>query len=299
MRCEIIDLEFGGQPEVIAVFVLFGKEGPVLVETGPGSTLARLLSGLADLGVAPSDVRHVLVTHIHFDHAGAAGWWARQGARVYVHPAGATHLIDPERLLASARRIYGDEMDSLWGEILAAPADRVAAVGDGDLIDAGGLGFEVLETPGHAKHHNVYRLGEVGFVGDAMAIRLPGSQWLDLPAPPPEFDLETWQATLERIRRSGIKTAYRTHFGPSDDIDGDLDRLASVLDETAGHVETLLERGRERQEMVASYSRWVRSRLLAAGVEPHDVNRYEIVNPRDMSVDGIARYWRKRAERGA
>ena len=127
MRIETIDLGFRGTPRVIAAFLILGPQAPVLIETGPGSTLPTLLEGLERLGVSPVDVRDVLVTHIHLDHAGAAGWWARQGARVHVHPVGAPHLVDPARLLASSKRIYGEAMDSLWGEVLPAPADRVTA----------------------------------------------------------------------------------------------------------------------------------------------------------------------------
>lgn len=294
MRIETLDLGFQGTPHAIASFLVFGDEGPVLVETGPASTLPVLLERLAEHGVAAADVRHVLVTHIHLDHAGAAGWWARQGARIYVHPKGAPHLVDPSKLLSSATRIYGDKMDTLWGEVVSAPSDRVQAVEDGEEIRAAGLRFTALATPGHASHHHVYRLDGVAFSGDAMAIRLPGLDWIDLPAPPPEFDLEVWKATLERLRSESFEAVYRTHFGPSDEVESELDRLATVLDETAGFVRGLLEQGLERADMLSTYDKWVRTRAVAAGADRAALDAFEVANPRDMSVDGIARYWRKR-----
>ncbi|MDH3744772.1 MAG: MBL fold metallo-hydrolase [Acidobacteriota bacterium] len=297
MRIEILDLEFQQAQQVIASFLLFGDDGPVLVETGPGSTLSALISALASHGVAPGDVRHVLLSHIHLDHAGAAGWWAQQGAQIYVHPRGAPHLVDPSKLLASAQRIYGDRMDSLWGEILPAPSERVTAVGDGEVIDAGGLGFVAIETPGHARHHHAYALGDVAFVGDAMGIRIPGSDWLDLPAPPPEFDLETWKETLIVLEGKKFATVYRTHFGPSSEVSSEADRLAGILDETTGFVGTLVDRELGREEMLTTFEGWVRGRLSEAGADDERVQLYEVVNPRGMSVDGIVRYWRKRVDR--
>src|SRR5690606_8936954 len=121
-----------GMSQVTAVYLLVGPDGPVLIETGPGSTLPAVRAALAAHGFAPADVRAVLLTHIHLDHAGAAGWWAQQGTPIYVHHVGAPHLIDPTKLLASATRIYGDNMGPLWGEMLAAPAERVTPLHDGD-----------------------------------------------------------------------------------------------------------------------------------------------------------------------
>ena len=298
MRIEIIDHDFQGTPHAIASFLVFGDEGPVLVETGPGSTLPNVRRRLAEHGVGPGEIRHVLVTHIHLDHAGAAGWWAQQGATVYVHPVGAPHLIDPGKLLASATRIYGDQMDSLWGEILPAPADRVVAVGDGATIEAGDLRFTALETPGHASHHHVFRLGDVAFTGDAAGIRIPDADLLELPAPPPEFDLEIWKETLARLRRQELTTIYRTHFGVSTAVPAELDRFEALLEETAAYVRGLLDAGLERDAMVANYEAWVQQRARADGADEATLRILEVPNPRYMTVDGIVRYWRKRAERG-
>ncbi len=299
MRIEVLDLEYQDTPHTIAAFLVFsdrgdgGDTGPVLVETGPASTLPALERGLAEHGVTPDDIRHVLVTHIHLDHAGAAGWWAQRGAQVYVHPRGAPHLIDPSKLIASATRIYGDLMDTLWGEVVPAPAERVTVVEDGDVIEVEGLEFAAIETPGHASHHHVYRLEDVLFTGDAAGIRVPGFDWIDLPAPPPEFDLELWKQTLVRLRSEAPRAIYRTHFGPSTEVAAELDVLEGLLDETVNTVRGLIETGIERPELLARYSAWVADQARAAGADEESIRTFEIANPRDMSVDGIVRYLRR------
>ena len=294
MRIETLDLNFGGLAEVIAAFLVFGPEGPVLVETGPGSTLPNLLARLAEHGVEPDEIRHVLVTHIHLDHSGAAGWWAQRGATVYIHEVGAPHLVDPGKLLTSAGRIYGDRMDSLWGETLPAPAERVVAVEDGAVIEVAGLRFDAISTPGHAWHHHVFRLDDVAFVGDAAGIRIGERTWIDLPAPAPEFDLEAWKVSLERLRRESLATIYRTHFGPTGEVNDQLDRFETLLDEGAASVREMLEKGLDREAMSDRFADLMRRRAEALGVDPGAFRAYELANPRIMSVDGIARYWRKR-----
>jgi glyoxylase-like metal-dependent hydrolase (beta-lactamase superfamily II) len=294
VRIETLDLRFQGTAHVIASFLIHGPDGPVLIETGPGSTLPTLLEELGRRDLRPGEIRHVLVTHIHLDHAGAAGWWARQGARIHVHPAGAPHLIEPGKLLASARRIYGEAMDALWGEVLSAPAESVVAVEDGTIIEASGMSIEAIATPGHAGHHHVFRWGEVAFSGDAAGIRLPGLGWIDLPAPPPEFDLEAWRASLARLREAGLRTLYRTHFGPGTDARQELDQFEELLERGAGWIREMLEQGLDRDAMVERFGKRMRSRAVEIGVGEAALGAYELANPRSMSVDGIARYWRKR-----
>ena len=295
-RVEILDLGYQGHPGLIASFLVFGPRGQVLVESGPGSTLPALVEGLAAHGLAPADIDTVFLTHIHFDHAGSAGWWAQQGARVCVQEKGARHLIDPSRLIKSARRIYGALMDVLWGDILPAPEERVLATVDGDVVEAAGLEFRAVYTPGHAGHHHAWRVGEVAFVGDAMGIRGGVIPWLDLPAPPPEFDLELWRESLEKLRAEGLGTVYRTHFGPRSDVDEEIDRIEELLESSAAKVRSMLDEGLERDEMIARYGEWMNGRARREGCDPSTVKGEEKLNPRAMSVDGIARYWRKKAE---
>ena len=296
MRIETLDLDFGQTAETIAAFLVFGPEGPVLVETGPASTLPTLLARLEEHGVQPGDVRHVLVTHIHLDHAGAAGWWAQQGATVYVHPNGERHLIDPSKLLTSAERIYEDRMDSLWGRTVPAPAENVVAVKGDSTIEAAGLEFVALDTPGHARHHHVYRLGDVAFTGDAAGVRLGERHWIDLPAPPPEFDLGAWKGTLTRLRSENLDTLYRTHFGPTSDVSVQLDQFEAHLEEGAALVRDMMAEGLDREAMIDRYNQTMWRLASADGVDDAAALAYELANPRFMSVDGISRYWRKRAE---
>ncbi len=291
MEIHTLDLNFQGFPKAIASYLVVGSEGPVLVETGPGSTLPALQEALDGHGFEPHDIRHVLVTHIHLDHAGAAGWWAQQGARVYVHPFGAKHLIDPSRLISSASRIYGDQMEPLWGEILPAPEEYVIPVQDGEEIWVCGITFKALATPGHALHHHVYRLDQIAFTGDAAGIALPGSSFVDLPAPPPEFDLERWQESVQRIRMERFTTIYPTHFGPVANVLSHLQTLEPLLQEAAQTVYERLQSGDSFDEMVGHYTDWNRRRAKQAGISEEDFRRYETVNPLHMSVMGIKRYW--------
>lgn len=320
MKLHILDTHYQGMPQVTAVYLLIGPDGVALVESGPGSTLPAVLDALAAHDVLPADVRAVLLTHIHLDHAGAAGWWARQGARLYVHHVGAPHLIDPTRLLASATRIYGDRMDELWGEMQAAPAERVTPLYDGDTVSAAGLTFTALDTPGHAYHHHAYRLGDghggaVLFTGDAAGVVLPHVGVVDLPAPPPEFHLETWLNTLDRLAatatQAGVHTFYPTHYGPVTDIHGHLTALRTLMidavafvagrvaDLTGGATDALADKGSlleppVRSRLLDEYIAWNRERAAALRLSPTIIRSYELANPLFMSVDGILRYLRKK-----
>ena len=289
-----LDLEFQGRPQAIAAFLVRGPDAPVLVETGPGSTLPVLLQALAKHGVTPADIHDVLVTHIHLDHAGAAGWWARLGAMVHVHHIGAPHLIEPGRLLISARRIYGDEMDQLWGEFLSAPATQVHALQDGDIIMAGGLEFQAVDTPGHARHHMVFRLGDQAFVGDLGGVRRPGGVHVRLPTPPPEFDREAWLSSIERARGLGLNRIYLTHYGAVDDVAAHWDRVAALVDEYAERARADFAAGLDREGVVADFRAWEAQRLEADGVDPAAWPVYTSLGPVGMSVDGLLRYWQKR-----
>ncbi|MCP4423495.1 MAG: MBL fold metallo-hydrolase [Chloroflexi bacterium] len=294
MNIITIDLNFQNVPHSIAAYLVIGPEGPVLVETGPGSTLPTLLEAITGHGFAPNDIKHVLVTHIHFDHAGASGWWAQQGAQIYVHHFGAPHLIDPSRLVASAARIYGDQMDTLWGQLLPAPEEKVTVLHDGDTIEAGGLTFTALETPGHARHHHVFQLGNVTFTGDAAGIKIPGSPMMGLPAPPPEFEREVWQKTIQRLRAEGMETIYPTHFGPTSNTPAHWDELSALIDESTEFIREQMANGLSRDGIILAYLNWNRQRAVAAGLSDEMIHTYLTANPLEMSVDGIMRYWRKR-----
>ncbi len=297
MRVHTLDLQFQGVPQVIAAYLVEGPAGAVLVETGPGATLPVLRDQLRRHGLAPPDLAAVLVTHIHLDHAGAAGWFARQGVPIYVHAAGAPHLIDPGRLLASAGRIYGDQMDALWGEMLPAPSERVIAVDDGQTIAVAGLVFTALDTPGHAGHHHALQVGDLAFTGDIAGVRLPGSAWVDVPAPPPEFDLARWQRSLDRLRAARLRALYPTHFGLVTAVEPHLALMSATLEAIAAFVRVRLEDGLSREALVQAYVAWLRDAATGHGIAPATFEQYATANPPYMSVDGIARYWRKQGRR--
>jgi glyoxylase-like metal-dependent hydrolase (beta-lactamase superfamily II) len=296
MEIHTLDLHFQQQPETIASYLVVGPEGPVLVETGPMSTLPTLQKELAAHGYQSADIKHVLLTHIHLDHAGAAGWWARQGAQIYVHHVGAPHLIDPSRLLRSATRIYGDKMDSLWGGFLSAPAERVTPVEDGQAIQVAGLTFTALDTPGHAFHHHVYRLDDIAFCGDAAGIRIPGIFFVDLPAPPPEFQLELWQSTIDRLLDQEFSAIYPTHFGRLEGWRQQLEVLGGLMQVASEFVDVRLNAGLKRDQILDDYRAWFNARAQAVGMADETFSQYEAANPLYMSVDGIIRYWSKKRQ---
>jgi glyoxylase-like metal-dependent hydrolase (beta-lactamase superfamily II) len=296
-RMEIftIDLHSQNIPQTIASYLVIGSGGPVLVETGPGATLETLKASIRKLGYSPGEIKHVLVTHIHFDHAGASGWWAQQGAQVYVHHIGAKHLIDPSRLMASATRIYGDNMDALWGTMLPAPPQKVTPLYDGDIIAVAGLRFQAIDTPGHANHHHAFCLEDVAFLGDVGGVRLPQSPLISLPAPPPEFDLEAWQQSIDRLRAKNFSAVYPTHFGPINAVETHFQELKRLLNEAAGLVRRHMDDGKTRDQIIVLYQQWHQRRPGVADLSPHQRRQYLSASPLHMSVDGIMRYWKKKA----
>jgi glyoxylase-like metal-dependent hydrolase (beta-lactamase superfamily II) len=290
MEIYVLDTNFQGMAGVTAVYLLIGPEGPVLIETGPASTIPAITAALANHGYVVADIQHILLTHIHLDHAGAAGWWAQQGAQLFVHAVGAPHLIDPSRLLASAGRIYGDRMDQLWGQTVPAPAEQVTAVSDGETIHVAGLSLTALDTPGHAFHHHVYRMGNIGFTGDAAGVFLPRTGLISLPAPPPEFHFELWQDTVRRLESERFEIIYPTHFGPLEEVTGHLRAFRTMMAESVEFIAKLHHAGVGRDAILAAYLAWNQERARFHGAAAQEVAKEELANPLQMSVDGILRY---------
>ena len=288
----VLDLHFGTDG-TIAAFLLRSRDGPVLVETGPDSTYPALESALNAAGTAPEEVRHALLTHIHLDHAGAAWRLARLGATVYVHPAGAPHLADPSKLLASARRIYGEQMDTLLGRLEAIPSERLKVVEDGEVLAIGGLRLEALHTPGHAWHHIAYRIDGTVFTGDVGGVRMAGGPVVP-PCPPPDIDLEAWRASLARLAAVDADALYLTHFGPVTEVRDHLSGLERSLEAFASWVREKLRRGFEEQPLVPLFEAFTEGFLTAQGSDEALLRRYALANPAFMSVAGLARYWRRR-----
>ena len=294
---QTIDLNFMDTPGTIAVYMIPHAHGAVLVETGPGSTTTALSIGLERHGLKISDITDVLLTHIHLDHAGAAGYLAQQGARIHVHNVGAPHLINPKKLLSSAKRIYGEMMDELWGEFLAVPEDRLSILEDGDVVEIGDLRFEVLDTPGHANHHNAYIFRDVCFSGDIGGVRLQETQFIRLPMPPPEFQLETWRESLVRLQQEYANGRFQriapTHFGIFNDPGWHLNALEQVLNETEQWIIQVMSKEPTVEELKDIFLDWNQLRALEAGMKVDVLNAYEIANPSWMSAFGIYRYWHK------
>ncbi len=282
-----------GVSGAIACYAIPHRHGVALIECGPGSTLSALQEGLQAHGYTIRDISHVFLTHIHLDHAGAAGWLAQQGVQIYVHPVGAPHLQNPEKLLASAARIYGDQMDSLWGEFLAVPEEKLTILQDEETVEVDGLSIQAFDTPGHAEHHLVYLLDDICFSGDIGGVRLAGTRHLRLPMPPPEFQPEKWRDSLRRLSDQKFSRIAPTHFGIFSDADWHLRSLSELLDQTIAWIETIMNSDLPVEEINAQLSEWTSRRALADGVSPQQIQAYESANPSWMSGYGIQRYWRK------
>jgi glyoxylase-like metal-dependent hydrolase (beta-lactamase superfamily II) len=288
-----LDLNFQGIPETIASYLIPYSQGVILIESGPGSTLAALEHGLSEHGFSFADVSHVLLTHIHLDHAGAAGWLARQGAQIYVHEVGVPHMINPEKLIKSATRIYGDQMKPLWGAFLSVPEDHInSLVGDG-VFKINGLSFQHLDTPGHAYHHMAYIFKDTCFSGDVGGVRLPGPPFLRLPTPPPEFHIESWRESIQKLRAARFSRIAPTHFGIFDHAALHLDTLERTLNEVEEWMENTLPIVQEKEALHQPFAQWEVARCAAAGLDEDILHAYSLAMPLGMGADGIWRYWEK------
>ena len=295
-----LDLPFLGSSHVLACGVLDLGGGLALVDPGPTTTLPALEAGLAGLDAELADVRAVLLTHIHLDHAGATGTIARRvpDAEVYVHALGARHLARPERLIASATRLYGDRMDELWGAFEAVPEDRIRALDGGETLTVGGRSLSVAYTPGHAVHHVSYfdRATETAFVGDAVGMACPPSGRVEPVTPPPDVDLDRWPSSLDAISAWEPERLFRMHWGPSETPAADLAAFRERLDAWSARVRADLSNGSDPQTAAAAFSAEVLAELEAeVGAEagaPYRAFLYP-----DASWHGLARAWAK--ERGS
>jgi glyoxylase-like metal-dependent hydrolase (beta-lactamase superfamily II) len=288
-----IDLNFMGVEGSIACFLIPHRNGAVLIECGPGSTIPVLQAHLNSHGFNVSDITDVLVTHIHLDHAGASGWFAKQGAQIHVHPVGAPHLIEPQKLLASAGRIYGDKMDLLWGEFLPVPESQIVIHHDREIIEIENLNFLPLETTGHASHHYAYLLEDACFSGDIAGVRMASTRHIRLPMPPPEFHLERWRNSLNILQAQNINYLLPTHFGAFSDPDWHLEAVGRALDEVDDWMGEFMPKDLPPDEFEAEFLRWERERAQADLIDSHDMNIYRTANPPEISMLGIQRYWRK------
>jgi glyoxylase-like metal-dependent hydrolase (beta-lactamase superfamily II) len=291
-----LDLHFLGQSKVIASFLIdCGNNTLALVESGPHSTFERLKQEVKRLGFAIENIQHVFLTHIHLDHAGAAWALAAQGARIYVHPFGAPHLIDPSRLMDSAKRIYLDLMDKLWGQMEAIPEALVIAVDEHESFTIGNKKFVAHYTPGHAIHHIAWQLGDALFTGDVAGVKIEAGM-VEPPCPPPDIHLEDWLASIELMQRLPVSKLYLTHFGLVEDKKTHLQALQTVLLDWAHWIKPHYEAQRAVADVVPEFQAYVEAQLKAQGVSDTGIAQYEAANPAYMSVSGLMRYWKKKEQ---
>jgi glyoxylase-like metal-dependent hydrolase (beta-lactamase superfamily II) len=305
-----IDLHFLGLKRVIGTAVLDGPSGLTLVDPGPTSCLPALESGLADAGRRLADVRTLLLTHIHLDHAGATGTLLTRlpQAIAYVHERGAPHMIDPTKLLASTTRLYGANMDRFWGEFLACPASRLRVLSGGERIELAGRTLEVQYTPGHASHHVSYfdTTTGIAYVGDTAGIRVgsggqatpPGSRtrvpYVKAPTVPPDIDLELWEESLRRIEAWRPSALLLTHFGRVDDVADHIRIFRGVLQRQAALVRETLAMDGTDEDRISRFVEAMRADALRA-LSPEEAQSAEAAASFDQLWLGLARYWRKKS----
>jgi glyoxylase-like metal-dependent hydrolase (beta-lactamase superfamily II) len=282
---EPIDLHHQA-PGIVGCYVVDTADGPALFDCGPTTCVPALKASLRARGLELTDVHHLLLSHIHLDHAGAAGVLVREhpGLQVHVSGVGAPHLIDPTKLDASARRLYGDAFDVLWGELAPIPSENVHVVGDEVL------GLVCFPTPGHAWHH-VSFLAPDGtlYAGDAAGVRLTGATFVMPPCPPPELDLEAWESTIAEIERHAPTRLALIHFGVFDDVQEHLASLRDTLRRWGERVED----GMDEQAFIAA------ARYDVGQTDPGLVDDFDRAGPYWHHFRGIERYWRKRREAAA
>ena len=278
-----IDLLHRGQTNNVGCYLVETDDGLALFDCGPTPCLPALKRGLAERGLELGDIRHLLLSHIHFDHAGATGALVRESPSLQVHVSevGAPHLVDPSRLEASARRLYGDTFDALWGELVPVPEANIRIVGDQVV------GLECFPSTGHASHH-VSMLHDDGtlYAGDSAGVRIAPARFVLAPTPPPDIDLEAWERTIAATEQRGPKRLALTHFGVFDDVESHLARLRETLQRWGERV----AHGMDEATFVAA----ARGDCLAS--DPDAGEDYDRAAPYSQCYLGLERYWRKRRE---
>ncbi|MFQ5855434.1 MAG: MBL fold metallo-hydrolase [Anaerolineae bacterium] len=295
----LIDLRFLDLPHLIGTYVLLGDE-PALVDPGPTSTLPSLEAGLAELGLALDDIRTLLLTHIHLDHAGATGALVARypELQVYVHERGAPHMMSPERLLRSAGRLYGEWLEYLWGEVRPVPERNLIALRGNETLRLGRRSVHVYDAPGHAYHHVAYfdEASGAAFVGDVAGVRLPGMPYVRPATPPPEVDLEAWQDTLDALHAIEPSRLLLTHYGSGLDPAEHIEDFRARLLRWAETVHQGLADGEDESAQIAQLGALAHEELGSDAESDVHVS-YQLATPIEQSWQGLARYWRKRAER--
>jgi glyoxylase-like metal-dependent hydrolase (beta-lactamase superfamily II) len=296
---EFVDLNFLGRPGIIATAILQSGGGVALIDPGPSTTVAGLKSQLAAKGISLADIRQILLTHIHLDHAGGVGALMEEcpAAELFVHERGAPHMIDPSRLIASATRLYGSDMERLWGEMRPVPASRVRTLHGEERIAVAGRTLDVAYTPGHASHHVSFfdRESGIAFVGDTAGIRRGQGNYILPPTPPPDIDLEAWRRSADLILAWDPDTLFLTHFGPFHGARPHFQQLFEGIQLWSGLVRRLLNdtslTDDERQERFVAEAVQDLRRIVG----DLEAGQYGRAGRLDYSWQGLARYWRKKS----
>lgn len=292
MKIHVLDTRQLGHSGIVAATALETGDGIALFDTGPESTFDNVIVDLRKAGFEPTDVRHVFLSHIHFDHAGAA-WRFAQTATIYVHPIGAPHLIDPTKLIESATRIFGDDMDRLWGKIAPVPKERVRILEDNDVVRVPPFDIRAVATPGHASHHHVYHWDNNVFGGDIAGVRIGNGPPIP-PFVPPELDIESWRESIVKIRRLNAANLYLPHFGK---IAGSVDEHLAELDKRVARwsewFRNRIRAGEDESSLRSTFAELEHAELRRGGASQAEVDGYEAADPSYMAVGAAIRYWKK------
>jgi glyoxylase-like metal-dependent hydrolase (beta-lactamase superfamily II) len=298
-----IDTFMGGRERYTAAYLVHARE-TTLIETGPGTSVEPVTRSLDRLGIGPDGLAHIVLTHIHLDHAGGVGALARRfpNATVWVHERGARHLADPTKLVASATRIYGNErMASLFGPVEAVPQQRLRVLGDGAILDVGERSLRAIETPGHASHHLALVESSTGvvFTGDALGIHVPNLPVLRPATPPPDFDLDLAVGSIEKIRAAAPSTLLFAHFGPITDVERTCDLAIRRLRDWTRTVRDAMKATTDVDEIVDVLAKEAAREVVTGAEAQLDLDRLETLAGIRMNAEGIVRYLTKQAERDA
>ena len=294
----VLDLNWAGHPRSIGTALLRSPESAILIDPGPTSSLETLRARLAEQGLRISDLHAILLTHIHLDHAGASGTLVRENPKlqVYVHENGAVHMSAPEKLLKSAARLYGDTMQTLFGDFLPVPGENLQVLRGNEVLRLGGRRLQVLYTPGHASHHVTYFDPEerVAFVGDTAGICVNGHAFILPATPPPDISIELWDASLNAIASLNARRLFLTHFSFSDDPAEHLERYRERLHYWSDRAAAIIASGLDEQGCIQKFSEEV-AEDAANYMSREELTEMAYVAALNLSWMGLARYHRKRA----
>jgi glyoxylase-like metal-dependent hydrolase (beta-lactamase superfamily II) len=292
MKVHILDTRQLGQACIVAATALETKDGIALFDTGPESTFDNVIGDLRKTGFDAKDVRHVFLSHIHFDHAGAA-WRFAKTATVYVHPRGAPHLIDPAKLIESATRIFGSDMERLWGKIAPVPMQRVKILEDNEVVRVPPFEIRAIATPGHASHHHVYHWEDNVFGGDIAGVRIGNGPPIP-PFVPPELHVESWLESIHKIRALKPTNLYLPHFGKLQSwVPDHLDALEERVSHWSDWLRDKIRAGVDEEYLKSEFAEYEHFDLRAWGASDDDVDGYEAADPSYMAVSAAIRYWKK------